>query len=103
MLPDSPQPEVTLPTDSYGKAMYPIVDPQGNLLATDPSTGQYLNRHNQPIEIQRDDSGRPLDPQGNLLPTDPQNRYIFKDPRVSLKRKLKNVASNCPKFIINVT
>lgn len=83
IIPDSPSEEVTLPTDETGKAMHPITDQHGNLLATD-TTGNYLNKHNQPIEIQRDEIGRPLDPQGNLLPKDDRGYYVYKDLRVSM-------------------
>ncbi|CAD5215684.1 unnamed protein product [Bursaphelenchus okinawaensis] len=67
----------TLPTDSYGKQVYPVVDSDGTLLPTD-ETGRHVGPNGEPIPV--DDFGRPTRPDGSLLPQDSDGRYVNQPP-----------------------
>uniref|UniRef100_A0A915EPK2 VWFA domain-containing protein n=1 Tax=Ditylenchus dipsaci TaxID=166011 RepID=A0A915EPK2_9BILA len=70
---------VTLPTDDYGKLVYPIVHPNGHALPQDQS-GRYVDpQSGEPIPI--DDFGKPLDPEGKPLPTNRKGEYIYRSPK----------------------
>ncbi|CAD5221630.1 unnamed protein product [Bursaphelenchus xylophilus] len=64
----------TLPTDTYGKEVHPIVDPQGNPLPTDTS-GRHVGPGGEPIPV--DEYGRPQKPDGSLLPQNPEGEFVF--------------------------
>uniref|UniRef100_A0A915ERK1 Fibronectin type-III domain-containing protein n=1 Tax=Ditylenchus dipsaci TaxID=166011 RepID=A0A915ERK1_9BILA len=79
------QKAVTLPTDDYGKLVYPIVGSDGQPLPTDQS-GRYLDvESGEPIPT--DDFGRPLHTEeGQILPKNQQGDYIYSKPSKTPKK-----------------
>uniref|UniRef100_A0A915ESJ3 VWFA domain-containing protein n=1 Tax=Ditylenchus dipsaci TaxID=166011 RepID=A0A915ESJ3_9BILA len=79
------QKAVTLPTDDYGKLVYPIVGSDGQPLPTDQS-GRYLDvASGEPIPT--DDFGRPLHTEGGqILPKNQQGDYIYSKPSKTPKK-----------------
>lgn len=82
----------TLPTDSGGQFVFPIVDSDGYLLNKD-SNGNFVDENEEPIP--RDEFGRHLDKFGKILDVDEDGNYILK---VS---KLKPTIGKVPISAIN--
>ncbi|PAV75943.1 hypothetical protein WR25_09535 [Diploscapter pachys] len=61
-------------TDDSGKKIYPVVRPDGTLLATD-SSGRFITDEGVPIEI--DDQDRPLGPDNEPLAQNKDGQYIL--------------------------
>lgn len=65
----------TLPTDSTGQLLYPIIGSNGIRLQK-TSDGRYLTPENEIIPL--DEFGRPLDiANGQILSRDPHGHYIY--------------------------
>ncbi|KAI1721109.1 fibronectin type III domain-containing protein [Ditylenchus destructor] len=65
----------TLPTDDYGKAIYPVVDADTSRPLPTDTSGRHVALDGEPIPI--DDFGRPLDEEGKVLPTNRHGEYIY--------------------------
>lgn len=72
----------TLPTDDYGKQIYPVVNEEGMLLSTD-SYGRHLDPMGEPIST--DEFGRPVNDEGTTLKINNKEQYIFPNPNSDLK------------------
>ncbi|KAI6201744.1 hypothetical protein M3Y96_00874900 [Aphelenchoides besseyi] len=63
-------------TDIYGRIIFPIVNPDGELLQTSSDSGRYVDQNG--AEIPLNDAGVPLNPQTNQpLEKNERNQYIF--------------------------
>lgn len=72
----------TLPTDDYGKQIYPVVNEEGMLLSTD-SYGRHLDPMGEPIST--DEFGRPVNDEGTTLKINNKEQYIFPNSNSDLK------------------
>lgn len=72
----------TLPTDDYGKQIYPVVNEEGMLLSTD-FYGRHLDPMGEPIST--DEFGRPVNDEGTTLKINNKEQYIFPNPNSDLK------------------
>lgn len=71
----------TLPTDSTGQLLYPIVGADGIMLQK-TDDGRYLNLDNEVIPL--DEFGRPLDiTTGKILPQDEHGQYVYNPQGIS--------------------
>jgi hypothetical protein len=69
---------MALPTDDYGKEIYPIVDTAGESLPTDPASGRHIAANGEVIPV--DEFGRPLNEDGSLLPVNREGQYVYIPP-----------------------
>jgi hypothetical protein len=67
-----------LPTDAYGKEIYPVVDDDGFPLPTDSVTGRHIAANGEVIPI--DDFGRPLTEDGLPLPVNNEGAFVYRPP-----------------------
>lgn len=76
------EPGRMLPTDDYGKVVYPVIDSDtGRPLPTDTS-GRHVAIDTGEI-LPTDDFGRPLDKEGGqILPTNRYGHYIYTRPTI---------------------
>uniref|UniRef100_A0A914RJY6 Uncharacterized protein n=1 Tax=Parascaris equorum TaxID=6256 RepID=A0A914RJY6_PAREQ len=65
--------EKTLPTDSSGHVIFPVLGPDGQLMPTDES-GFFVDAYGRPIPT--DEMRRPVDSDKKILPTDSEGNYI---------------------------
>uniref|UniRef100_A0AC35TXB2 Titin n=1 Tax=Rhabditophanes sp. KR3021 TaxID=114890 RepID=A0AC35TXB2_9BILA len=68
-----------LPTDEYGKVIHhPIKDSEGALLSTEATSGKYLDKDNNAIDV--NERNEPIDAStGDVLQKDASGTYIYPD------------------------
>lgn len=70
-----------LPTDELGRPVYPVVGPDGKLLATNEK-GAHVDKDGKPIPTNR--GGVPLDARGEQLTRDGDGHFIYRSEEQSL-------------------